>query len=124
MFSALLLMLAQSPVTIPELMLACDGSSMVGGWPISRERYQRQMRVQLHIIRGNADIFIPMLGDQEAGWLPVKDLYVTEAQITGTVKTSAFTTSKFRIDRTTGIMTTEGGFTGTCTKVDPEQHAF
>lgn len=124
MIAALLLMLADAPTTIPELIIACDGSATVGGSYFQPRRYQRAYRIQLHIIRGNADMFMPMLGDDTPQWLPVQNLVVTDTQITGKVRDSVFGSSSFSVDRTTGTISTERGYSGSCTKADPEQRAF
>jgi hypothetical protein len=64
----------------------------------------------------------------ESGWLPLTDVIVSEEEITGRFKLSAFTTAHLRIDRTTGEVVSHGGgdFTGVCDKAPdtPPQRKF
>jgi hypothetical protein len=64
----------------------------------------------------------------ESGWLPLTDVMMSEEEITGRFKLSAFTTAHLRIDRTTGEVVSHGGgdFTGVCDKAPdtPPQRKF
>lgn len=50
----------------------------------------------------------------KAGWFPVKNLTVSEDEITGELTVALLETSRFRIDRRTGEITTSGGYRGIC----------
>jgi hypothetical protein len=60
----------------------------------------------------------------EKGWREVKDLAVTESRIAGKITYGLFSGTRFEIDRRTGIMTSENGFTGTCAAQDLSQRKF
>lgn len=60
----------------------------------------------------------------EKGWRDVKKLEVTESRIAGKITYGLFSGTRFEIDRRTGIMTTENGFTGTCKPQDLSERKF
>jgi len=90
-------------------------STSTGKKPFSGSGY-------VEIYQGTARIKLPrpmmplMSGDND-GWFPVNDFFMNDREITGTIRINALNKPKLRIDRNTGIITINGGFSdlsGTC----------
>jgi hypothetical protein len=97
------------------------GSAAASG--ITTETQYIEGIVLFRMAKGLAEVNVPrqFLSGQKlgnAGWFKVKKTLVSEDEITGKIQTEFLTTSSFRIDRRTGIMTSDGGFSGNCTLVD------
>ncbi|WP_086438232.1 hypothetical protein [Altererythrobacter xiamenensis] len=60
----------------------------------------------------------------EKGWRDVKDLNISEDEIEGRIRYGLFSGTKFLIDRRTGIMTGDNGFTGMCRAQDLSERKF
>ncbi|WP_143736853.1 hypothetical protein [Erythrobacter tepidarius] len=60
----------------------------------------------------------------EKGWRDVKDLHVNEDKIEGRIRYGLLSGTKFMIDRRTGIMTGDNGFTGMCRAQDLSERKF
>ncbi|MBM3114533.1 hypothetical protein [Jeongeupia naejangsanensis] len=80
-------------------------------------------------INGNAVRFqipqemLPGLNNAHEGWLTMDQPFVGEKEITGVLALNFLNKPKVRIDRTTGLLTLNGGyssFSGACTKVDAD----
>jgi hypothetical protein len=137
-----------APRSENEMLLICDGSTftvaptsqtnafvadnrgnMVTGSATSTAPANVGFQVQLRIIGNDAEMHLPAaaaprISAKNGGWRKVKELQITENQISGKVRTDWFDSSSFRIDRRTGSITSEGGFSGTCRKQDLQQRAF
>ncbi|MCG2842081.1 hypothetical protein L6Q21_13920 [Sandaracinobacter sp. RS1-74] len=64
----------------------------------------------------------PIRNRSDGGWLEIRNLNVTEAEISGSVSTGPMNSPKLRIDRVTGFMKIHGKtghFSGTCNPYDP-----
>lgn len=131
-----------------ELFLVCDGGTAANATTsttnaIVRDQYGNEVsgtastseptnvnfRVQFRMLNGAAEMNVPtvatpQLRGGQAGWFPVKKLVVSDTEISGNVSYNFMSSSRFRIDRRTGIMTSSGGFNGTCVKRDLSQRAF
>ena len=103
------------------------GGNAIGSSITSQPVY-RPMTVQFRLENGLAELNVPAVSgvkqDAPGGWSKVKDLHVTENDITGKVSMGWLVKSTFRIDRRTGIMTTEGGYQGDCRPMDMTQRKF
>lgn len=53
---------------------------------------------------------VPDMTSNKAGWFKVKDLVVNDREIMGKVAMNFLASSRFRIDRRTGVMTSSGGY--------------
>jgi len=115
-----LLMLADVATQPLSLNLACEGSSMVGGGILDRgPPTQRSYVVQVRIDDGAVSILLPPSGGGIiSDWQDAEQVTITDNEITGKLRTTIFSKSKFTIDRRSGVMTSSGGFTGTCRKVE------
>ena len=74
-------------------------------------------------IRLPKDILPTLTSVKADGWSNIKDLEITEREITGKLSFNFANKPKLRIDRTTGeiyITGSGGSFTGTCKKYDPD----
>ena len=60
----------------------------------------------------------------EKGWRDVKDLEITDDRIAGKITYGLFSGTRFEIDRRTGIMTSENGFSGSCEAQDLSERKF
>ncbi len=131
-----------------EMLLVCDGSTftvaptsqtnalitdnsgyMASGSVTSSRPASVGFQVRLRIIGGVAEMNIPAIAaptisNGNGGWYKVKDLKIGENEISGKIRMNWFDSSIFRIDRRTGQITSEGGFSGTCRKEDLQKRAF
>jgi len=140
----------QEPSSKPEteMLLVCDGSTftvaptsqtnalvtdnngyMASGSVTSSRPASVGFQVRLRIIGGDAEMNIPAIAaptisNGNGGWYKVKDLKIGENEISGKIRMNWFDSSIFRIDRRTGQITSEGGFSGTCRKEDLQKRAF
>lgn len=69
-------------------------------------------------------MFLPNIHGGRGGWFNVKNLAVTEREITGKVAVNFLHQPSFRIDRMTGEITSSGGFHGQCERESSEQRKF
>jgi hypothetical protein len=69
-------------------------------------------------------MFLPQMHGGQAGWFKVKNLQVSEREITGKVSINFMNSSTFRIDRTSGQLSTSGGFTADCEPEDLTKRRF
>lgn len=83
--------------------------------------------VDVRIIDGVAEVLVPAVftgGTGGAKWRKVKDLTITDSEITGKISLGLLSSSNFRIDRRSGVFMSNGGFRGQCTKIDEAKRAF
>jgi hypothetical protein len=83
--------------------------------------------VDVRIIDGVAEVLVPAVftgGTGGAKWRKVKELTVTDSEITGKIGLGLLSSSNFRIDRRSGVFMSNGGFRGQCTKIDEAKRAF
>lgn len=66
----------------------------------------------------------PALSSAKNGWHEVRNLAVTERMISGDVKLNFADTSRFEIDRVTGVLLTKKGFRAQCAPVDAGTRKF
>lgn len=102
-------------------------STTTGKKPFSGSGY-------VEIYQGTARIklprpMMPLLSGDNEGWFPVNDFFMNDREITGTIRINGLNKPKLRIDRSTGIITINGGFcdlTGQCELVqnDPAKRKF
>jgi hypothetical protein len=102
-------------------------STTTGKKPFSGSGY-------IEIYQGTARIklprpMMPLLSGDNDGWFAVNDFFMNDREITGTVRINALNKPTLRIDRSTGIITINGGFcdlTGQCDLVenDPAKRRF
>lgn len=65
---------------------------------------------------------LPVLHGGKGGWMDVKNLVVTDREITGSVSVNPLNSPKLRVDRLTGTLTLNGksgSFTGECQAFNP-----
>jgi hypothetical protein len=146
-WSFLLSLSLASSTAVPDL-LVCRGST-VGEVPTGRssavvsDRYGNravgssvdtevrqidgvvQLRLNGDDPRANMPrIFAPEISSSQGGWYRIKSLQITDDQITGKVVFNFLNSSKFAIDRRTGVLTSEGGFQAMCEEADTTQRKF
>lgn len=83
--------------------------------------------VEVRIDSGSAVVMVPAQftgGSGGTKWRKVKNLVVTDDEITGKVGLGLLASTTFRIDRRSGTLTSNGGFRGQCTKIDATKRAF
>ncbi len=69
-------------------------------------------------------MFLPPIAGGRGGWFKVKDLRVTDSEISGKVAINFMNTPSFRIDRITGELSTQYGFQGQCDAQDVTTRRF
>lgn len=131
-----------------EMLLVCDGSTftvaptsqsnasvtdnqgyMVSGTATATAPINLEFQVRLRIVGSDAEmsmppIAAPTINSGNGWWYKVKDLKISENEISGKIKMNWFISSSFRIDRRTGSISSEGGFSGICWKEDLQKRAF
>lgn len=136
--------------TPPALELSCTGggnalksdystASIYGsnggsasGWGTSTRSQGFEGQVDVNLFNGDDRIRLPRIMLPPAhgganGWFKVKELTVTDREITGRAALNLVNTPKFRIDRTTGafeISGLNGAFSGSCRKIDRDKPLF
>ena len=68
--------------------------------------------------------FAPQVASSKGGWYRVKDLEVSDDFIRGKVVFNFMQSSRFEIDRRTGILTSEKGFQASCEAADVSERKF
>ncbi len=129
-----------------SIMLSCPGSSSgIGttssGSAVATNNYGERVNVygstqepitvngtvDVRIIEGVAEVLVPAIftgGTGGAKWRKVKNLAITDSEITGKVGLGLLSSTTFRIDRRSGVLMSDGGFRGQCTKIDEAARAF
>jgi hypothetical protein len=132
--------------TALSLLLSCPGSSSGMGVAsstnvIGSNNYGERVNVsgstrtpmtvegvvEIRISNGLAEVMIPAqftLGSGGTKWRKVKNLSVTDDEISGKISLGLLDSSTFRIDRRSGVLISNGGFRGQCQKVDESKRAF
>lgn len=67
---------------------------------------------------------LPKIHGGEDGWFKLKDIRISQEEITASVAVSALNNPKLRVDRYTGAISISGksgDFTGSCSRFDPQQ---
>lgn len=108
-----------------------NGAS-ASGWGTSTRSQGFAGQVDVNLFGGDDRIRLPRIMLPAAhgganGWFKVKELMVTDREITGRAALNLVNTPKFRIDRTTGafeISGLNGAFSGTCRKIDRDKPLF
>lgn len=146
---AIMAALLSSPVQAQELSLVCEGGNqgqhetgrtsgvlssgdgtLISGRVSSSQYTEIPMTALFRMKDGAAELNLPLaptcgICKGEGGWRKVKDLVVSEDQITGRISYSLFVgSSTFEIDRRTGLMTSRNGFRGQCRAQDLTKRAF
>jgi hypothetical protein len=103
------------------------GTAVASG--VTTEGQLTKGAVLFRMTNGAAEMNIPpqfLNGARQGngGWFKAKNLKVSDEGIWGKVQIGLLSASTFRIDRLTGQMTTEGGFSGNCKPVDPSAKKF
>lgn len=143
-----LVLLSASPATAQELSLICEGSmrgmfrdkgagavvvdnhgNMASGSGSTSQYRDVPTIAQFQMTGERARLNLPQpptcaICVGEKGWRNVKELEVTESRIAGKITYGLFSGTRFEIDRRTGIMTSENGFTGNCTAQDLSKPKF
>ena len=123
-----------------ELLLTCEGSTVANvttsqtvarasdssgasaeGSASTSQPMRVPFTVQFRLENGLPSMHIPASAVQgaqgNAGWFPVTDFVATDSEFAGKVRLGfLYGSSRFRIDRRTGQITTSGGFEGSCRK--------
>lgn len=144
----ILFLIAAEVATLPDLHLICEGQTAANlasetttatlsdnegysasGMATTSRPTVVQMTVQFRVKDGKAEMNMPrmaapLMSSSKEGWYAVKDVKFTDDQISGKVKFNFLASSSFRIDRSTGVMTSSGGFQGQCTKVERAERKF
>ena len=147
LLAAMLMAAAAQSGGLPEL-LACRGSSVgsmatgssstvvtdstgrvVTGRSVDSEVREigavMQFRLNGEDPRANIPrIFAPETAVSKGGWYRVRDLQITEDFVRGRMIFNLMQSSRFEIDRRTGILTTTDGFQGECQAVDVNARKF
>lgn len=108
-----------------------NGAS-ASGWGTSTRSQGFDGQVDVNLFNGDDRIRLPRIMLPPAhgganGWFKVKELMVSDREITGRAALNLVNTPKFRIDRTTGafeISGLNGAFSGTCRKIDKDKQLF
>ena len=69
-------------------------------------------------------MFLPPIAGGRGGWFKVKDLRVSDSEISGKVAINFMNTPSFRIDRVTGELSTQYGFQAQCEAQDVTTRRF
>lgn len=69
-------------------------------------------------------ILAPDIASSKAGWYRVKDLEISDEYIKGKVVFNFISSSRFEIDRRTGVLTSTGGFQGMCEAAEINERKF
>jgi hypothetical protein len=103
-----------------------DGDSASGTvTQTSREGFADQVNVQITGSEGRLRMpraMLPLLRGGKEGWFTLKNIKVTDADITGSVAVNPLNNPKMRIDRYTGVINLAGkagDFVGKCQAYDP-----
>lgn len=93
---------------------------MVGGGLLDYSpRTERRYVVQVRINEPAVEILLPALSAAfTPSWQRAEQVKITDDQITGNLRTTIFSKSTFTIDRRSGVISTSGGYTGVCRKVE------
>lgn len=93
----------------------------------SREGFEDQVNVNLLGSEGQLRMpraMLPLLRGGKDGWFELKNIKVTESDITASVSVNPINNPKMRIDRFTGIINLSGkagDFVGKCQAYDPSK---
>ena len=93
----------------------------------SREGFADQVNVQIKGGEGQLRMpraMLPAIRGGKDGWFTLKDIKVTQADITASVSVNPLNNPKMRIDRYTGIINLSGkagDFVGKCQAYDPNK---
>lgn len=93
----------------------------------SREGFTDQVNVQIVGSEGQLRMpraMLPMLRGGKDGWFTLKNIKVSDADITGSVAVNPLNNPKMRIDRFTGVINLSGkagDFVGKCQAYDPSK---
>lgn len=103
-----------------------DGDSATGTvTQHSREGFEDQVNVQITGTEGQLRMpraMLPVLRGGKDGWFDLKNIKITDADITGSVAVNPINNPKMRIDRYTGMINLSGkagNFVGKCQAYDP-----
>ena len=99
------------------------------GTSSSKRTRELDMVVQLRLAGDDPRINLPriaapQIASSKGGWYRIKDLEVSRDFIRGKAVFNVFNSSRFEIDRRTGILTSEAGFQGKCEAVATDAYAF
>lgn len=105
-----------------------EGDSAIGTvTQNSREGFADQVNVQITGSQGQLRMpraMLPLLRGGKDGWFTLKNIKVTDADITGSVAVNPLNNPKMRIDRYTGVINLSGkagDFVGKCQAYDPSK---
>lgn len=135
-------------VAAPDLQLTCVGN-VTGAIPVETTSVNAQsawgstanasgvrseiataeVSVGFRLQGGKAQLripseLLPQWRGGKNGWFEVRDLMVSEREITGKVAVNIFMRPTFRIDRYTGELSSSGGFQGKCQTQDVTERKF
>lgn len=134
----MLLALSLAAAEVPSLSLICTGRALTSipvetnsvvahdsyggtayGGGVRSQLAETETTVGFRMMNGEATIripsqFLPELRGGKAGWFKVKNLVVSDTEITGNAALNVFNSPSFRIDRMTGELSTSGGHSFSC----------
>ena len=145
--AALMLLATQEAAPLPDLLI-CNGSTVapvttgstnavvtdnrgniITGRATDSEVREVRATVQFRLNGDDPRMNLPRalqpeLASSKGGWFRIKDLVVTDDFVRGKVVLNFLSSTRFEIDRRTGILTSEGGFQGACQSVDTTDRKF
>lgn len=106
-----------------------NGGTLTGTRPVG---FEDQVNLWIEGQEGRVRMpgsMLPPIRGGENGWFKLKDIEVSEREVTASVAINALNNPKLRVDRFTGMISISGkagDFSGRCQKYDPttEQRAF
>ncbi len=136
-----------SPAPLPDMLLTCTGflevDAPIRGASTYSDNYgysgimtdvmlvpvEKRIVVDFEVRDGTPLVRLPasvvaQINNNKAGWFKVKDLEVSDREISGKIAVNFLSAPKFRIDRRTGVMTSSGGYRGACEKQDISTQKF
>lgn len=114
---------------------AWDSDGNAAGAVVTQQRsvgFEDQLQLWIEGSEGKARlprVLLPPIRGGEGGWFNLKDIRITDSEITGTVAVNVINHPKMVLDRLTGTISLAGKvgqFNGRCQKFDPAtvQRAF
>lgn len=117
----------QVPTSQTTGVVTTNRGGMAVGSSVTTEAGAVAMTVQFRIRNGLAELSTPAYSgvrQNKSGWAKVKDLVTTDDEFAGKVGAGWIGSSRFRIDRRTGTMTSSGGYQGQCRRLEQSERQF
>ncbi|MCP3733214.1 hypothetical protein M9978_22680 [Sphingomonas sp. MG17] len=111
-----------------------SNGNMAWGQSVGQRAVPFDDQVNLWVVQSEGEIMLPrvmlpIIRGGKNGWFKLKDLVITDREITGSAAVNPFNNPKVRVDRITGTISIAGkagNYSGRCQRYDPatEKRAF